>query len=70
MERSGIPVRFILLFGAVYLMREGGVEGSQRYCSAMGHSAPHLCTNHRDDFCDYLLQFRWLQDPRTVQNDV
>ena len=23
-----------------------------------------------DDFCDHLLQFRWLQDPSTVQNDV
>ena len=29
-----------------------------------------LCADERDDFCDHLLQFRWLQDPSTVQHDV
>ena len=29
-----------------------------------------LCADDRDDFCNHLLQFRWFQDPSTVQNDV
>ena len=29
-----------------------------------------LCANNRNDFCDHFLQFRWLQDPSTVQNNV
>ena len=54
----------------MHLRKESGVEGLQRYCSARDIPLHPLGADDRDDFCDHLLQFRWIQDSSTVQNDV
>ena len=33
-------------------------------------SPARLCADERDDFGDHLLQFRWLQNSSTVENDI
>ena len=58
------------LFGAVQLMRKAVWKVLRGMAAPWDILLPPLCADDRDDFCDHLLQFLWLQDPSTVQNDV